>query len=163
MSPVENALIAVKSMDINAFASCMTADSETSLSRIVASFDSDLSEEEKETMKKLYGLIRYTMGEETSVSEDTKTITVSVKIPDMARVRTLAEKKILVSAETANDVLSAMLENGEIASYYMLDVTWQIVMKKKDGKWRISYADKANEPFVSALYLTEMTSFFAQN
>ena len=163
MSPVENALIAVKGMDVNAFASYMTSDSEAALSRIVTSFETGLTAEEKETMKDLYSLIRYTMGEEVSLSEDTKTVTVSVKIPDMARVRTLTEKKILVSAETANDVISGMLESGEIAGYYMLDATWQIVMKKEDGNWRISYADKANESFVSALHLTEMTAFFAQN
>lgn len=163
MSPVENALIAVKNMDVNAFASCMTSDSEASLSRIVTSFETGLAEEEKETMKNLYSLIRYTMGEEVALSEDTKTITVSVKIPDMARVRTLTEKKILVSAETANEVVSDMLESGEIAGYYMLDATWQIMMKKEDGKWKLSYADKANETFVSALYLAEMTAFFAQN
>ena len=163
MSPVENALIAVKSMDMNAFASYMTSDSEATISRMVTSFETVLTEEEKGTMKSLYGLIRYTLGEEVSVSEDTKTITVSAKIPDLARVRTLTEKKILVSAETAGDVISGMLESGEIAGYYMLDATWQIVMKKEDGEWKISYADKANEPFVSALYLSEMTAFFAQN
>ena len=163
MSPVENALIAVKGMDVNAFASYMMSDSEAALSRIVTSFETGLTAEEKETMKDLYSLIRYTMGEEVSLSEDTKTVTVSVKIPDMARVRTLTEKKILVSAETANDVISGMLESGEIAGYYMLDATWQITMKKEDGKWKISYADKANEPFVSTLYLAEMTAFFTQN
>jgi hypothetical protein len=163
MSPIENALIAVKSMDMNAFASYMTSDSEASLSRVVTSFETGLTEEEKGTMRNLYSLIRYTMGEEVPLSEDTKAVTVSVKIPDMARVRTLTEKKILVSAETANEVISGMLESGEIAGYYMLDTTWQIMVKKEDGKWKISYADKANEPFVSALYLAEMTAFFAQN
>lgn len=163
MSPVENALIAVKSMDMEAFSSYMTSDSEAVLSRIIGAFKTSVSVEEQETMKSLYALIRYTMGEESSVAGGTKTVTVTAKIPDMARVRTLAEKKILVSAETANSVISEMLASGEITSHYMLDVTWQIVVREEDGKWLIPYSDKANDAFVSALYLAEMTAFFAQN
>lgn len=163
MSPAENALIAVKAMDMDAFSSYMTADSQTTLSRVIGTFETGVSEEERETLKGLYGLIRYTMGEESEASGETKTVSVTVKIPDMERVKSLAEKKILVSAETANAVVSEMLESGEIANNYMLDVTWQITMKEEDGGWRIPYSDKVNEAFVGGLYLSEMFTFFAQH
>ena len=162
MSPVENALIAVKSMDMKTFSSCMTSDSEMMLSRIADALASE-TDEERETMKSLYGLIRYTMGEESAEKNGEKTIAVTVKIPDMARIRTLAEKKILVSAETANAVISEMLTSGEIEGYYMLDMTWQITVREEDGKWLIPYNDKVNADFVNALYLVEMTAFFAKN
>ena len=163
MSPVENALIAVKGMDMDAFSSQMTSDSEVALSRMISTFKTSVDEEERETLKGLYGLIRYTMGEEIEGKSGEKTVAVTVKIPDMARVRTLAEKKILVSAETANVVISDMIASGEIAGYYMLDKTFQIKVIEEDGKWLILYNDKANADFVSALYLAEMMTFFAQN
>jgi hypothetical protein len=162
MSPVENALIAVKNMDVEAFCSCMTSDSATMLSRITSAVGG-LGDEERDTLKSLYGLIRYTMGEESAEKDGTKTVSVTVKIPDMARIRTLAEKKILVSAEPANAVISEMLTSGEIEGYYMLDMTLEIALKEEDGKWLIPYTTKANADFVDALYLAEMTAFFEQN
>ena len=163
MSPVENALIAVKGMDMAAFSSYMTSDSDMMLSRITDALETGADDEERETLKSLYGLIRYTMGEESAEKNGEKTIAVTVKIPDMARIRTLAEKKILVSAETANAVISEMLVSGEIESYYMLDAVWQITVREEDGKWLIPYNDKVNADFVSGLYLAEMTAFFAKN
>ncbi len=163
MTPVENALIAVKSMDMEAFSACMTSDSETALSRIVGAFKADISEEERATLQSLYGLIRYTMGEETEASDGVKTVSVTVKIPDMARVRTLAEKKILVSAETANAVVSEMLASGEIEKSYMLETVWEIKMIEEEGSWLIPYTDKTNDAFASGLYLSEMLTFFSQH
>ena len=162
MNPAENALIAIKNMDMDAFFSCMTADSETALSRIRGMYDTDISTDERETLRSLYGLIRYTMGEEIEGADRTKTVSVSVKLPDMARVKTLAEKKILVSASTANDAVSEMLASGEIEKNYMLEAVWTIKLNEEDGAWRIDYADKANEAFVADLYLSEMFAFFAQ-
>lgn len=162
MNPAENALIAIKNMDMDAFFSCMTADSETALSRIRGMYDTDISTDERETLRSLYGLIRYTMGEEIEGADGTKTVSVSVKLPDMARVKTLAEKKILVSASTANDAVSEMLASGEIEKNYMLEAVWTIKLNEEDGAWRIDYADKANEAFVADLYLSEMFAFFAQ-
>ncbi len=163
MNPAENAIIAVKNMDMDAFSSCMTSDSEAAVTRIVGIFETDIDADERETMKTLYGLIRYTMGEESDAVNGEKTVRMDVKIPDMARVRTLAEKKILVSAETANAVVSEMFASGEIASHYMLEISWQITLREEDGEWRIAYSDKANEAFVNDLYLLEMLTFFAQN
>lgn len=163
MTPVEEALIAVKSMDAEAFSVCMTSDSEMALSRIVGMVKADITEEERATLQSLYGLIRYTMGEESEEMGGVKTVKVTVKLPDMARVRTLAEKKILVSAETANAVVSEMLASGEIEGNYMLEAVWEVKMTEEDGKWLIPYTDKANDAFVSGLYLSEMLTFFAQH
>lgn len=163
MTPVEEALIAVKALDAEAFSACMTSDSETALSRIVSTVKTDISEEERATLQSLYGLIRYTMGEESEAMNGAKTVKVTVKLPDMARVRTLAEKKILVSAETANAVVSEMLTSGEIEQNYMLETVWEIKMTEEDGKWLIPYTDHANDAFASGLYLLEMLMFFAQH
>ncbi len=162
MSPAEEALIAVKQADIDGFYTYMTADSATSLTRIL-NLSKSLDDEGRASMKSLYALLQYTMGEETKHADGTKTVSVTVKIPDMARIRTLAEKKILVSAETANAVIDEMLKSGEIAKAYMLEEIWEIDMREEDGAWKIAYADHDNAAFVNGLYLAEMLTFFAQN
>ncbi len=162
MSPAENALIAVKALEMEDFFDCMTSNADTASVRIQSLYAS-LEESEKISLRSLYALLQYTIGEETEETGDAKTISVTVKHPDMDRIKTLAEKKLLVSAETAQKVISDMMESGEISGYYMAEETFELLLKKEDGKWKLSYADKANETFFEMLYLTEMISFFAQH
>ncbi len=160
MNPAENALIAIKSLDVDAFYSYMTSDADSA--RVLDAYG-NLNESERETLKKLYGLIQYTVEKETEEGNGQKTVSLTVKHPDMARVRTLADKKILVSAETAEAVVSVMLESGEIAGYYMAEEVFDVVLKKEDDTWKVAYREKANEAFFEMLYLVEMFTFFAQH
>lgn len=163
MSPVEHALIAIQAMDVDTFSSYMSSDSDTLFSRMRKTYQEDIHEQKRDTLRSLYGLLRYTMGEEAAVSNGVKTIAVTVTLPDMTRVRTLAEKRILVSAETAESVVREMLDSGEIEKGYMIEAVWQVKLVEEDGEWRIAYSDKANDAFVSDLYLSEMLTFFAQH
>ncbi len=158
MNPAETALIAVKKLDLEAFSASMTADSETALSRLKTA-KAALDASETETLTRLYAMITYTMGEENE-SDQGKTVSLTVKLPDMARIITLTEKKSLVSAQTAEEIVSEMLESGEIAAAYMLEKTWELTVCKEDGAWKLPYTDKANAALVNDLALAEMFSLF---
>ncbi len=160
MNPAENALIAVKSLDIDAFYGYMTSDADSM--RVCDAYEK-LSQTERETLKTLYGLIQYTVVKESAVSNGMKTVEMTIKHPDMERVRTLADKKILVSAETAEAVILTMLESDEIAGHYMLSESFEIVLKEENGKWKVAYQEKENQAFLEMFYLSEMFSFFIQH
>ncbi len=160
-NPAEEALIALKRFDLTAFSACMTSASEGTLTSLRENAAS-LTDAEREVLTALYGTLHYTIGDMTE-ENDKRTVTVKASLPDLARVRALAEKKILVTADTADAVLRSMLESGEIEKSYMLDRTWQIVLTKEADAWKLSYTDKANEAFVKDLYLAEMISFLVQN
>ncbi len=159
MTAVENALIAIKAFDLDTFSACMTADFDKAAH---SSRWNSLDETEKTTMRSLYSLVKYSIEGETDGAKGERLVTVKVSVPDFARVRTLAEKKILVSADTASAVVAEMLESGEIAGGYMLTLTWEIVMTEESGEYRIPYTDKRNAAFSEGLALSDMLKFFTK-
>ncbi len=153
--------MALKRFDLTAFSACMTSASEGELTRLRENAAS-LTDSEREVLTALYGTLHYTIGDMTE-ENGKQTVTVKASCPDLARVRALAEKKILVTADTADAVVRSMLESGEIETSYMLDRTWQLVLTKEADAWKLAYTDKANEVFVKDLYLAELISFLVQN
>ncbi len=160
-NPVAEALAAVKEMDVARFSRNITLDGKTDLDRMVMN-DELLDESDVLAMKALYSLMHFTI--DAPKDEDGKrTVAVKAKMPDMARVRSLAASEVVVLAKTAAEVVSEMIDSGKIEGGMMLEYTWEIVLEKTGELWYISYNDPANKSFFEALYFAEMILFFAKN
>ncbi len=158
MSAAENALISLKDMDMEAFASFMTSDSDAELSRICATYEG-LDEAEKATLKRVYGQLRYTMGETSEEANGKKTVSVTVKLPDIAKLRTLANAQI-VFGKTANESVTELLDKGTAE---IREITWEIALAEENGAWLVVYTEKANAAFLADLGLSELIGFFAKH
>lgn len=155
LGAAEEALNAVKKMDLDTFVSCMTSNAD--MSRLLANYDM-LDEEEKQTLIRLYGEIRYTLeaDKDLTLANGSVVRTFNVKIPDIARVRTLANAQI-VFGKTANEAVAEIIDRENVD---MRSVTWQILMQKENGEWRV--AAIGNDAWIKDLGLSELIAFFAK-
>ena len=164
MTSAENFLIAVKKMDFEAMKKELYPDDRAgSLHLQLDNYADSLTSEDMETLKALYSLTQYTMGEESAAEKGVKTVSVTLKYPDVARIKSLADTKIMVSAESASKTVSDMIADGSIAKSYMTEKTISVKMVEKDGVWLLPYTESDNAALVSALLLSEMLRFFALN
>ncbi|MBQ9748244.1 MAG: hypothetical protein IJV98_05615 [Clostridia bacterium] len=158
MSAAESALIAVKEMDLAALSSCVTPETQAQITRMQRTYEG-LDETERATLVRLYAQIRYTIVGTTDTADGGRTVTVTAKLPDMSRVRTLANAQI-VFGKTANESVTEILDGGKAD---VRDVTWEIVLAKHDGEWLVCYDEKINGAWIADLGLTEMLAFFAKH
>ena len=153
----EDALLAVKAMDLEMLSSCVTPDTKTAVTRLCDSYG-NLNAEEKETLTRLYAMLRYTMGETVDTANDMKTVTVEVTLPDISRLRSLANAQI-VFGKTANESVTELLDGGTVE---MRELTWEIVITKTDDVWQVIYDEKTNGAWIRDLGLSEMLAFFTK-
>ncbi len=158
MNAAEKALIALKKMDLETYASCMTSDADAEMSRILAAYNG-LDEEEKETLVRVYSLLRYTIADTETERGSERVVSVAVKLPDIARLRTLSNAQI-VFGKTANESVNEILD-AQTAE--MRETTWEITLVQQDGEWLIVYDEKVNGPLIQDLGLYELISFFAKH
>ena len=160
MTPVENFLLATKKMDFAAMKAEVLPDETLGSFYLKLQRASSLSEDSLRVLRDLYSLVQYTMGEISSEEGGEKTVSVTLKIPDMERIRTLSEAQILVSGDSAEDVVEDMLANGSVSKSMMKEYTFAVKITEADGGWKIPFGDKANAAFAEALALAEMIDFF---
>ena len=96
-SPVEMFLAAVGRYDIDTMANMMTQDTAASGERL-SEYDRQLELEERDTLRRLYSCLVYTVEQETEPTENTRMVRVNVSAPDMEKILTYAEAEVLVSA-----------------------------------------------------------------
>ncbi len=155
MTAVENFLVAAGKMDPAAMRAELMPDEKTgSLYRKLQ--DADLTEEALTVLRDLYALVQYTMGETSAESNGEKTVTVTMRVPDMERIRSLVLAETLVSGNSAAKILGDMLAEGKIAQNMMKEYAVSVKMTESDGAWKIPYGDKENAEFAKALSLAEM-------
>lgn len=159
MTPVENFLLAIKKMDLAAMRAEMVPD-ETAGSAYRKLGNADLNEESLQALGELYSLVQYKMGEVSS-DGDVKTVSVTLKVPDMERIRSLAMTQILVSGDTAATVIGGMLADGSVSQNMMKEYTLSVKMTETDGVFKIPYGDKENAAFAKALAIAEMIDFLS--
>ena len=162
MSPVEEALLAVRKVDIAALEKLLTPETRA-VTDSMREYDKMLDTERQDVLLSLYALLEYTMGEESALDNGVKTVSVTVRAPDMARIRALAEKRVLASGEAVYEAVDAMLRDGSVAKSYMVERTLAVRLEQRDGAWRIPYSEAANGAPLEMLSLSEMLRFFAQN
>lgn len=155
MTAAENYLIALKKLDTEGMKAAV--DTEEFLDIL-----NRASDEEKEVLQKLYALIQYTVGEQTE-ENGAKFIAMTLKVPDMKRLIELVKKQILVSAESAEKVISDMIDDGTVARTLMTEKTVSVKMIAKDGEWVIAVEDSENDAFMDVLALTDTVSFIIGN
>ena len=153
MTAVENYLIALKKMD---FEGVMNTVSESNQN--LENLYKNLNDEEKETLQKLYGLVQYTIKEETK-ENGVRLVDITLKIPDVKRIFELTDKQILVSAETASKVVSDMIDSGTVSKTLILEKSFTVQMIESDGKWRIDSGD-ANKEFFDTIGFEKTMHFF---
>ena len=96
------------------------------------------------------------MGEISSDTVGEKTVSVTVRAPDMEKIRSLITAELLVSGKSSEKALGDMLAEGKISRNMMKEYNVSVKMEESDGEWKIPYGDKANAEFVKALALAEM-------
>lgn len=161
-SPAEAFLSAVKECDIDAMSEWMTSET-ASVGDRLREYDGQLDFEERETRKRLYANLSYTIDGEEQTDGGGRTVTVKLIIPDMERILEYANAQILVSGGTANEVIAQMLDDGTVAEDCMTEETIGIHFEQQDGSLHIPYSEMKNAELVRLLSLEEVFRFFALN
>ena len=159
MTPVENFLLATMKMDVAAMQAEITPDEKTGSFYKKLQTSSQMNEDALQVLKALYSRVEYRMGETVSVSENERKVAVTLKVPDMERILSLAKAQILVSGDSASETLNRMISEGSISDSIIKEYSLSVKITKTDGVWTIPYGDKDNADFVKALALAEMIDF----
>ncbi len=152
-------MIALKNYDFSQFVGYMSESDAQTVSRLTE-LDARLSAQERSALSRLYGMIHYTVGE-TAEGIESMTVQLELTIPDLSRIHAIADKTLLVTAQTAEAVILEMLESGDIEKNYMKKCSVAVWMTKEDGAWKLMYGAKENADLRGALYLSEMLTFLA--
>ena len=160
MTPVENFLLAVKKMDLAAMKTELTPDETTGSFYLKLQSLRASDAESLRVIRDLYALVQYTMGETAAAQNGAKTVSVTLKVPDMERIRSLAEAQNLVSGDSTEKIVGDMIANGSVTKSMMKEYSFAVKITETDGVWRIPYGDKENAAFAEALALADMIDFF---
>lgn len=161
MTSAERFLLAVKKMDFASMKNELVADEK--LGSLYWKLDSDLALEEESqiALRNLYALVRYTMGEISEENTTEKTVEITLKVPDMKRIREQVKAKVMASSGTAETIVGEMISDGTIEKTMILESTISVKMTKTDdGEWKIPYA--ANKNLAGALAIEDMIDFFVR-
>ncbi len=164
-SHAEDFLLGVRTMDFDAMSThvFMPTASSTIPFAEEKHYEAMLNEQKKSVLISLYSMLQYTMGEESEVEDGTKTIAVTLKTPDFARIRSLVQAKLLVSGASASELVSAMVESGEIAKSYMKEKNLKVKMAEKDGEFYVLYNERDNAELLEELSFIETLRFLTMN
>ena len=158
MTSAENFLLAVKKMDFEAMKNELVPDQK--LGSLYLKLDSDVDETALSALQNLYALAQYTIGEISEESSAEQTVEVTLKIPDMERIREQARAKVMVSAETAEKIVGDMIADGSISKTMIVESTFSVKMVKTEDGWKIPYAE--NKDLAKALSIENMIEFFVK-
>ena len=159
MTPVENFLMATVKMDFASMQNEIVPDEKVGSFYLKLRNLKKTDEEAVGALRELYSFIKYTMGETVSVSETEQKVSLTLKVPDMEKIRSLANAQILVSGDSAYAVVCNMIESGSISDSMMKEYSLSVKITKTESGWKIPYGDKENADFVKALALAEMIDF----
>ena len=159
MTPVENFLLATAKMDFTSMQNEIVPDEKMGSFYLKLQNLKQPDEEAVRVLKELYSFVKYTMGETVSVSETEQKVSVTLKVPDMEKIRSLANAQILVSGDSAYAVVGNMIEKGSISDSMIKEYSFSVKVTKTENGWKIPYGDKENADFVQALALAEMIDF----
>ncbi len=164
-SHAEDFLIAARTLDLDAMSTHVFMSATSSSVPLVEEkhYAAMLGEQKMSVLISLYSMLQYTMGEEFEVEDGTKTIAVTLKTPDFARIRSLVQTKLLVSGASAEELLGKMIESGEIAKSYMKEKNLKVKVAEKDGEFYVLYNERDNAELLEALSFIETLRFLAMN
>ena len=158
MTPAESFLLAIRKMDLAAMRAELTPDEKVG-SLYMKLQNADLNEETQAALRKLYSLVQYTVGDISSVGKGVQTVSLTLRVPDTERIRSLIAAQVLVLGESPASILENMLSDGSVSQNMMKEYSVSVKMTEEDGGWKIPYGDKENADFVKALSVAEMIDF----
>lgn len=158
MTAAENFILAVKKMDFTAMKNELVPDEK--IGSLYMKLDSVPQEDTLLTLRNLYALVHYTIVEVSESTGGIKTVRMTLKVPDMERIRNLTRVEAMVSAESAEKIIGDMIADGSIEESMMLENTFSVKMTEENGAWKIPYGDQENEAFTQALAIEDMLDFF---
>lgn len=159
MTPVENFLLATVKMDFTSMQNEIVPDEKVGSFYLKLQNLKQMDEEALHVLRALYSLAEYKMGETVSVSESEQKVAVTLKVPDMERIRSLAKAQMLVSGNSAGETLNRMISDGTVSESIIKEYSLSVKITKTESGWKIPYGDKENVDFVKALALAEMIDF----
>ena len=161
----EELLIAARRVDIDAMSAHAALPEASSAVPFAQEkhYASEIGEEKKSVLVSLYSMLQYTMGEESEVENGTKTVSISLKLPDFSRIKALVHTELVVSGKSATQIISDMVENGSIAKNYMIEKDISVKLIERDGEFFVSCNERDNASLFEALALLDMLRFFAAN
>lgn len=164
-SHAEELLIAARGLDLDAMSTHAVLPATSSAVPFAQEkhYMAELDEERKNVLTSLYAMLQYTMGAESEVENGAKSVEVTLKVPDFARIKALVHTELIVSGKPAAQIVSAMMENGSIAKNYMTEKKITVKMVEQDGEFYVSCHEKDNAALFEALALLDMLRFFAMN
>ncbi len=158
MTSAEKFLLAVKKMDFSAMKNELVPDEK--LGSLYLKLDAVPQEDTLLTLRNLYALVHYTVGEVSEAQRGVQTVSITLKVPDMERICNLARVDVMASANSAEKIIGDMIADGSITQSMMLENTFSVKMTEENGVWEIPYGDKENEAFAQALAIEDMIDFF---
>ena len=159
MTPVENFLLATMKMDFTSMQNEIVPDEKMGSFYLKLQNWKQTDEEAVRVLKELYSVVKYTMGETVSVSETEQRVSLTLRVPDMEKIRSLANAQVLVSGDSAYAVVGNMIASGSISDSMIKEYALSVKITKTESGWKIPYGDKENADFVKALALAEMIDF----
>lgn len=159
MTPVENFLLATMKMDFTSMQNEIVPDEKMGSFYLKLQNWKQTDEEAVRVLKELYSVVKYTMGETVSVSETEQRVSLTLRVPDMEKIRSLANAQVLVSGDSAYAVVGNMIASGSISDSMIKEYSLSVKITKTESGWKIPYGDKENADFVKALALAEMIDF----
>lgn len=162
-SPADTFLTAAGEWKIDAMTEMMTPETAASLGERLTEDKERLDPSKQEVLRRLYSHLSYTVESQTQASDGRWTFTIEVTIPDMQKILEYADAEILVSGETAGELITRMLDEGTIAQDFMTEETIDVLFEQRDGEWKIPYSETENTALVRLLSLDETLRFFVLN
>ena len=160
MTSAERFLLAVKKMDFSAMKNELLPDQK--VGSLYLKLDSAPAEDSLLTLRNLYALVKYTVGEISEESNGVQTVEITLKVPDMERICSLAKVHAMGSGESAETIVGNMIADGSVTQGMMLEKTVSVKMVAEDGICKIPYANTENKAFAEALAIEAMIDFFAK-
>ena len=158
MTSAERFLLAVKKMDFEAMKTELVPDQK--LGSLYLKLDSNVDEAALSALRNLYALAQYTIGEISEESSAEKTVEITLKVPDMERIREQARAKAMASSDTAETVVGDMIADGSVSKTMIVECKISVKMVKTEDGWKIPYAE--NKDLAQALAIENMIEFFVK-
>lgn len=164
-SHAEELLIAARGLDLDAMSAHAALPATSSAVPFAQEmhYMAELDEEKRDVLVSLYAMLQYTMGAESAVENGVKSVEVTLKVPDFARIKSLVHTELIVSGKSAVQIVSGMMQDGSIEKNYMTEKKINVNMVEQDGEFYVSCNEKDNADLFGALALLDMLRFFAMN
>lgn len=160
-TPVEQILLAARDMKIDVIDGLVTEDTKL-VTQTMLAYRARLDETETEVLRTLYSRLQYTIGEETESAIGRKTLHIKLTLPDMVKIRSLADAQVATLGISAAEAIRLLISDGTVDRNLVIR-EMDVVLEMESDEWKIPYSGAVNADLIEALYLADMLRFVAQH